>query len=315
MHINKTDKKILFELIKNSRQSLNQISKTTKIPKSSIQYKIKSLEKNGIIISYYTFIDNSFLRPIYAKLGLNLFNTNKEKLKTIIKKLKIEKNISKIYATHGAYDLCIGISTNSIQELYIEIQKIQELIGDNIRKQNITLVYEITMCFPDIIFENNFIEPLKILYNNNKLENLFDYKLLKKIRNNSQISIVELARKLNTSTTKIISHKKRLEEKNIILAYSTIPNFEKLGYFSYNVFWHFNKIIPERVKEFKKYLIKLKETLFTYDTMGSTNIESHFLCKNENDLYNLLLEIKEKFPNLISHYDVMIITETHKCEF
>ena len=51
------DRKILFELDRNSRQSLSQIGKKVGVAKSIVSYRINRLQKLGIIKSYYTVVD------------------------------------------------------------------------------------------------------------------------------------------------------------------------------------------------------------------------------------------------------------------
>ena len=56
MNIDKIDKKILFELSKNARESLNNIGKRVNLSKSSLLYRVKKLEENNIITSNYNLL-------------------------------------------------------------------------------------------------------------------------------------------------------------------------------------------------------------------------------------------------------------------
>ena len=51
------DKRILFELEQDSRQSLNQLSKKVGLKKETLFHRIKNLEKRRIIKGYLTEID------------------------------------------------------------------------------------------------------------------------------------------------------------------------------------------------------------------------------------------------------------------
>ena len=55
--IDKKDKKILYELDINSRQSLSVIGKKVGLAKSIVAYRIKRLTSMGVIRSYYTVVD------------------------------------------------------------------------------------------------------------------------------------------------------------------------------------------------------------------------------------------------------------------
>ena len=51
------DRKILYQLNINSRQSFSQIGKKVGLSKTVVDYRIKKLEKQEIIRNYYTLID------------------------------------------------------------------------------------------------------------------------------------------------------------------------------------------------------------------------------------------------------------------
>ncbi len=60
------DRKILYQLDLNSRQSLTQIGKNVGLKKDVVSYRIKRLQDEGVIKNFWTVI-NTF------KLGYNVF--------------------------------------------------------------------------------------------------------------------------------------------------------------------------------------------------------------------------------------------------
>ncbi|ENO11770.1 transcriptional regulator [Thermoplasmatales archaeon SCGC AB-539-C06] len=60
------DRKILYQLDSNSRQSLTQIGKNVGLKKDVVSYRIKRLQDEGVIKNFWTAI-NTF------KLGYNVF--------------------------------------------------------------------------------------------------------------------------------------------------------------------------------------------------------------------------------------------------
>ena len=51
------DRKILYQLDMNARQSFSQIGKKVGLPKTVVSYRVKKMQKNGIINNFYTVID------------------------------------------------------------------------------------------------------------------------------------------------------------------------------------------------------------------------------------------------------------------
>ena len=60
------DRRILYELDYNSRESLTQIGKKVGLKKDVVSYRIKKLQEEGVIQCFYTVIDA-------YKLGYTLF--------------------------------------------------------------------------------------------------------------------------------------------------------------------------------------------------------------------------------------------------
>ena len=66
LYIDLKDRKILYQLDLNCRQSNTQIGKKVGLSKEVVNYRINRMEKEGIIIRYWTEID-------LFKLGYNIF--------------------------------------------------------------------------------------------------------------------------------------------------------------------------------------------------------------------------------------------------
>lgn len=64
------DKKILFELDINSRISASKIAKKIKLPKETVNYRLKRLEKNRWINRLYTLFNASLFGYSYYQIFL-----------------------------------------------------------------------------------------------------------------------------------------------------------------------------------------------------------------------------------------------------
>ena len=57
MKLDLKDRKILYELDSNARQSNSEIAKKVGLNKNTVNYKINRMTEEGIIAGYYTVID------------------------------------------------------------------------------------------------------------------------------------------------------------------------------------------------------------------------------------------------------------------
>ena len=58
--LDEKDKKILYELDKNSRQGISSIAKKVRLSKEVVNYRIKNLEKRKIIKGYYAVLQRGW---------------------------------------------------------------------------------------------------------------------------------------------------------------------------------------------------------------------------------------------------------------
>jgi len=62
------DKKILYELDMDARQSISSIAKRVGLSKEVVNYRIRRMEKEGLIDGYYAIIEYSKLGYMYCRL-------------------------------------------------------------------------------------------------------------------------------------------------------------------------------------------------------------------------------------------------------
>ncbi|MDE1867186.1 MAG: Lrp/AsnC family transcriptional regulator [Thaumarchaeota archaeon] len=105
MAVDDLDRRILEELLKNSKRSYRQLADELKIAPGTVLKRIKDLESSGIIKSYSVVIDQS-------KLGSQIIAiieilSSGGKLEEMGKKLSKLPNIYCVYETTGSPDVVI----------------------------------------------------------------------------------------------------------------------------------------------------------------------------------------------------------------
>jgi len=103
------DRKILYQLDLNARQSSGQIAKKVGLSKEVVGYRIKKLEKDGVIKSYYTIIDTSKLGYFSFRIYIKLMGTTPEVEEKIIKYLVNDKDTFFIVDVDGPFDIACGV--------------------------------------------------------------------------------------------------------------------------------------------------------------------------------------------------------------
>jgi DNA-binding Lrp family transcriptional regulator len=92
-NLDNKDKKILYQLDLNARQSFREIGKKTRLSKEVVNYRIHNMENEGVINGYYCVINMSRLGYMCNRIFIKFRNLNPKK----------EKEIIDFYCNHKKY--------------------------------------------------------------------------------------------------------------------------------------------------------------------------------------------------------------------
>jgi DNA-binding Lrp family transcriptional regulator len=115
-----------------------------------------------------------------------------------------------------------------------------------------------------------------------------DYKLLKELRKDCDVTIRELGSKLDVHPNTILKRIKRLKRDNIIIRNLSALDFYKLG-FNLRAFVHIKVNLNEDRHEFIQDFIKIPQIVSAYEVTGMSDYIAIVQVKNKDDL-NIILE-------------------------
>ena len=120
------DKILLNELKKNSKRSVQELSKATKIPSTTVYNRIKALEKEGIIKHYSVKLDNKKVGKIQAFFEVTV---NPNAVSEFIKKIKADE----IYSIAGDYQFLIKATFNDLGGVYSFTAQLQQAKAEKVK--------------------------------------------------------------------------------------------------------------------------------------------------------------------------------------
>ena len=129
------DKKILKILDRNARATVAKIERKTGIQRDSIVYRIKRMQKLGVIKYFHTVLDPVALGyPVYTFVNFILQNMSENTENSFIQFLKKHPNVTYIAKTTGKWDFTINIAAKNLKhfnEILTEIRrKFSKIIKD-----------------------------------------------------------------------------------------------------------------------------------------------------------------------------------------
>ena len=296
------DKKIMFELDKNSRRSIKEISKVLKLKKDTVAYRVKQLEENKIIYGYYTVIDYSKLGYMLGRLYIKFQNTNLEIEEKIINYLLNLKSTFTVYRTEGQCDLAIGFLVKSLEEYNEILIKFQEKYKQYIYDKKVSIFINWIQHYRNYLVEERLRDYSGLSTGKSEKMNFdnVDVEILKTISENSKFSLIDLSKKLKLSSMALIYRIKQLQKKKIILGFRALIDYSKFNYEYYKIDLEIEDLT--KLNQLKNYAKQHPNVLYEDITMGGSDFEFDAELKGSEDFYKLIEDLKEKFPGLIRNY-------------
>ena len=309
------DRKILYELDLNCRQSNSQIGKKVGLKRDVIGYRIKKLEDEGIISNYWALIDT-------FKLGYNVFRVyiNFQYMTSDIKKEIIQYFVDydkswAVISVKSEIDLTVIIWVKDIFEFYQFWDSTLDKFEDYFAK------YTISIYIKGIAYKKSYLLPDKEDKSGREMNTVscggksveiddIDYKLLNELAENARAPLIELAEKLGCSSQNVTYRIKNLIKSEIIKGFRVNLDLSKLDLHHYKV-----DIFLKEHKLKRSILDYLEEKPYIEYinlSIGWSDLGPEFVVKDFDELMKILDEINAKFSGAIKKQSYFIAEKVHK---
>lgn len=312
MEIGLTDRKILYELDTNCRQSNSQVAKKLKISKDVVNYRIKKLEEAGIIEGYRTVIDISKLGYLTYRIYIKFQDIYKKIEDEIIENLKQTPNVWWIGKLAGRVDFVFAIWVKSPREFY-------DFWVTFLKKYRRYIKQEMISTFIEYIhFRRAYI--LNLERDETKIEIIgggeeikhdkTDSKILSLLAGNARIALLELAKESGLTPMAIKYRMKNLTKIGVIQGYRALINFSKLGYEYYKVDMYLEDV--SKIKQLESFCHTHPNIIYIDRTFGAGDIEFDFEIESLTKFTKVMEEIKDKFSGSIRNFEFFSVLKIYK---
>jgi len=298
INLDNIDKRILFELEKNARISDVKLAKIVGKSKDAVRYRIKRLEKLGIITGYKTWIDIAKLGYRASSIYLKILNLP-DKKKKLIEEIMKDERVYWIGLAEGVWNIGVTYFIKSNSELF-EIKnnllsKYKELIIDCIVTDLVNVsVHEKIFLVKGLSSLITFTEDTEKIDVDGT-----DKKILKELYKNSRANIAFIADKLKTSVDIVRSRIKKLEKSGIIIRHTICLDYQKIGYEFYKTFIYLNSHDKNGIEEILNYAEQSDKIINIVKIVAPWDFEFVIFAKNFNEYSEAVSEFTEKFSKNI----------------
>lgn len=306
--LDKTDKKILFELEKNARIPDTQLAKRVGKSKDSVRYRINKLEQEGIIKNYKTWIDYSKLGFRTSTIYLSVLNMP-EKKKELINAVKKDKRVYWYGVAEGVWNIGITYFIKSNQDLLNIKNELASKYKDFITNLTITSLAGVS------VHEKTFLvdEDSKFTTFTEETENIkidkIEKEILKHIYFNSKINLAELSDKCNSSVDIVRGRMKKLEKQGIIIRYTIEIDYHKIGYELYKAFVYLANYTEKEVQSMMNFAEKSNKIINVVKQIAPWEFELILFVKNFQEYLETIDQLTKTNPKIFKKIETSIMSE------
>ena len=297
------DKKLIYELDLDSRQSAAQLGKKVGLSKQSVSLKMNNLVRKKVIKSFITVLNTPLLGRLSFRLYFKLIDISPKEEELFREYLVNHLDVSWVVGCEGIWDYMAVVFPINFMSFEKTMVEINNKFGKFIERKDIALVtraYHFRSGYllgkkvkiPDLIYAG---QPSNVV----KFDS-HDEKIMFYLAKNSREPIINLASKLKL---------------NVIEGTTITLDYDKLGFERYKVFIRTKNLEEISEKEFIDSMRRHPYVLYYSKSIGSSDVELELIVENSLHLRKVIAGIRKDFGNLIKSYETMKIYAEYKLDF
>lgn len=311
------DKKILYELDKNSRQSNKEISRKVGLSEQVVGNRIKRLIDLGIVEYFYVKTNPSVLGYMHIKIYLRLHNITQQKEEELLQDLNNHKNIYWLASLRGKYDFVTSIYVKNVADFSKKYEEIFGKWGNYILERNVVILERAFTYTKAYLIPQQKSEEVVYSMGEEKSVELdeIDNNLLKVLNKEGRKPLIEIAKQLNVSSDTIRYRINNLKKDGVITGFGVKINYRKLNNNYHLIFLKLQNMNHQKYTKLES-LAKLNEnTIIFIKTIGDHDIELEVETTSNKELDKLMKTLRDHFFSEIKDYEILEVTREHRMTY
>ncbi|MBU2617397.1 MAG: Lrp/AsnC family transcriptional regulator [Euryarchaeota archaeon] len=271
--LDQIDRQILIELLQNGRARYVEMSKSMGVGSSTVRWRIKRLEEDGVIFGY-TCLPNIEYFKLYPAIFFIRISHDMEK---VVVQLKKFGKLTSIVITFGDSNIVCRGAFENIDDLLALKDDISTVEG----------ISEVQTCITHKGIGMGGEIPLELIQRTKRLD-VVDRQLLEELIKDARVSYTELGKKLNMNASTVRLRIMQLIDKGIIRKFTARLDLTKLGQLP-----AFLRIKTKggKTSEVIQKLTEIQDVVMAVPCIGECDIFGRIIVKDTEELNRLLNEI------------------------
>ncbi len=311
-NIDLKDRKILYELDLNARQSDAAIGRKVDLSKDVVNRRIRKLIEKGVIKHFYTIVDATKLGYISGRFIIKFQHDTPEKEIEMVNLLVSKPYTWWIGRIEGQRDLCFTIWAKDTYDLYDIIREIQQEFKWLI-KDFVPGIYAKFFQYRRAYLVNKQIDdskPVMTCFREVADFDQTDINLLKIIAADARIPTTDIASRLHVTCDTVRMRLKKLIDKKIIQGFRAALDLRNLGYLWYKIQLDLEDV--SKISNIIHYAHRHPNIVYAYEVIGGYDLELELEVENYEQFKKILNEIRDMFSKEIRYCDHFLFSEEFK---
>lgn len=307
MALDRLDKRLIYELEKDSSQTVSALAKRLKRSKEVVSFRIKRLEREGILLGCSAIVDMAKLGYFTFRVYFRWQNVTREEKQRAYDAIKVLKNVWTTTVLHGKWDFAffVGVKTEDyIESFHTVWHELMLKYKGKIAESKIAIYAPVhnfnKRFFIDFPMKTEIIE--RVYGQGPSVEHdELDERIVAAYAGEVRAPLTRVADRIGVNAETVRQRIRKLEQKNVIVGYKINLNLPKLGYQGYRVDFLLNSV--SRNAELFEYLKRHKYFYQVNRSIGGADFETEIVVESLAHLLEILEEVVKRFPDVIRAYE------------
>ena len=311
------DKKLLYALEYNARASELELAKKTMLSREVVRYRLNKLEREGIIRQYNTVVDTLRLGFLMFRTYYKLTGLSVEKEKELIDFLK--EHVNWVTKVEGKWNLTTMNFAKSIYDYEAFIKLLKQNFGEYIQDYWVSTMTKLHHYKRSYLIDKkqDDFDLLMGLKENETIKDIdeLDIKIINTIVTDARMNSVDIAKKVGASAKLVRERIKRMLKEKIILGFTTFLDINKLGKHYFKVHFKLRNYSHETYRSLLQFALQHPNIAYSVEAIGGDDLELELQVDDNHQLYEIINNIKQNFPDMIQDYYFMEYTKEFKYDY
>jgi Lrp/AsnC family leucine-responsive transcriptional regulator len=282
-----------------------------------IEYRLKSLEKRGIVGGFYPIVDAFKLGFRYCRLFVKLADFTPKVVRSITTFVRKTPSVLWCYRMHGDHNIVVVFWTRSLREFDALSLQFLTLPGLQSVTFNQNQVFQLDQYHVSRALKGNIRDKVTIQETEETASvDSLDQLILSSLGGNARQPYSRIAHSCGTSDKVVAYRIQRMEESGILCGFRPIINWSALGRFFFKILLQLDSSRAGLREKVLNYVTTTPELLYVIHGVGNPgDIDIEIVVPTYEALFEYVEKVRTRFPSAVRSFSHYHFTDCYKVNY